>query len=160
MYMKKISRPLIKCANLLLAGLLAMLGFSGCQKDDVLDEYGAPHANYTAKGTVVNKATGKPVKGIHVGYTSGYMNGLMYGVPVGDYAKMKAYTDADGEFEITQSTLLLNPVPVYVEDLDGAQNGSFVSDTVTVDFEKAPYKKGEYTATIRVELNEEKPANE
>ena len=76
----KINRVIIKGINLALAGILSLLGFVGCQKNAPLDEYGSPYADYTVKGTVVNKATGKPIEGIRVGYDPMNWAIAMYGV--------------------------------------------------------------------------------
>ena len=51
--------------NWVLVGILGMLGFVGCEKIG-MEEYGTPHADFTVKGTVVDKATGKPIAGIQV----------------------------------------------------------------------------------------------
>lgn len=60
-------RACTKWMNTLLAALLALLGFSSCEEPRV--EYGAPNADYTVKGKVVNKVNQQPVKGIRVGYS-------------------------------------------------------------------------------------------
>ena len=72
-------KKLIKQANWLLAGLLTLLGFSGCHKTDEV-EYGTPFADYIVKGKVLNKSTGKPVKGIRVGYSPNPVAIPEYGV--------------------------------------------------------------------------------
>ncbi|MDR3269627.1 MAG: radical SAM-associated putative lipoprotein [Tannerella sp.] len=161
--MKKLYRPFIKGANWALAGLLAVLGFGACK--DYTVEYGTPFADYTVKGTVVNKVTGKPVEGIRVGYREP-VNALMYGPPMTSYGeKSIAMTDAGGAFQITEGMFPgeVNPVPVYVTDVDGEANGSFAQDTLMVNFEGAKrsgketdWYQGEYTVTIKVELTEQK----
>ena len=53
--MKNPNHKLLKVANWLLAGILALLGFSACNDDEEQpDMYGTPHANFTIKGKVVN----------------------------------------------------------------------------------------------------------
>ncbi|MDR0561027.1 MAG: radical SAM-associated putative lipoprotein [Prevotellaceae bacterium] len=154
---------LYKIINRTLAGLVTLLGFSNCDRIESPVEYGSPHVDYTVKGKVTDKFTGNPVEGIRVGYSPvrnsdtaswGYMS------------KIFTLTDANGEFKITESNDF-NPstVPVYVEDIDGEANGSYTSDTLSIDFKNAPqtgkpagWYKGEYTATVHVEL-EEQPSN-
>jgi len=62
----KIKMVIIKGINLILIGLLSLLGFTGCVKEPV-DEYGTPHADYSVKGSAVNKTTEKPIEEILVG---------------------------------------------------------------------------------------------
>ena len=161
-------KKLIKQANWLLAGLLTLLGFSGCHKTDEV-EYGTPFADYIVKGKVLNKSTGKPVKGIRVGYSPNPFVGTEYGVPMKSYQQMVAAdtTDAQGEFKLTEKTFPTDEaVPIYVEDIDCAENGVYTPETLMVSFKDAErtgkpkgWYHGEYTVTVNVEL-EEQPTNE
>ena len=166
----KINRTLIKCTNWALAGILSMLGFTGCLKEPTV-EYGMPHADYTVKGKVVNKATGKPVLGIRVTYNSG--NTPEYGIPSTPYApKSSVITDANGTFKLTEKSYNLYPytqekIPVFVEDIDGEENGLFHPEIIEVDFRNAEqtgkrdhWYEGEYTVTLNVELTEIEPENQ
>ena len=164
--MKTDRRAFIKRMNWALAGIIGMLGFAGCKKDDeMMLEYGTPHADYTVKGAVVNKVTGKPIEGIQVGYDSGFT--LMYGIPPTPFVpKAKVITNAKGEFKLTdrfhagESQIIGNngTLPVYVQDI---KSGLFQSEILQVDFSKAEHSGkpkgwygGEYTVTLNVELNE------
>ena len=164
----KMNKFFIKSVNWALAGVLSLLGFVSCEKTKTELEYGSPYAEYTLKGTVVNKATGKPITGIHVGYSPNFVGMLMYGVPPVPY-KPKAYvtTNSRGEFKFTdtfhgEEWVEGKPVlPVYVQDIDGEENGSFQSEYLQVDFSEAElirkskkWSVGEYTLTIQVALNE------
>ena len=159
----KINRAFIKGTNWALAGLISILGFSGCNEDK---EYGSPTADYTVKGTVVNKADGKPIEGIRVGYSSAFVSVVEYGVMPAPYTpKASVTTDAKGEFTLTENTFPIQDqtIPVYVDDIDGEKNGSFQSDTLKVDFKNAKQTKkskswyeGEFTVSVNVELNEVK----
>ena len=167
----KINKFFIKSINWTLAGMLSLLGFVSCEKH--LEEYGTPHADYTLKGTVVNKATGKPITGIRVGYSPVNLMTSMYGVPPVPY-KPKAYvtTDSRGEFKFTdtfhdgEELVEGKPVlPVFVEDIDGEENGLFESEVLQVDFTEAQLTKkskswygGERTLTIEIALNESSDA--
>jgi len=159
----KINRTFIKGTNWALAGLISMLGFSGCERSGLL-EYGTPNADYTVKGTVVNKADGKPIEGIRVGYSPEPTIIPLYGVISTPYTpKTSVTTNAKGEFTLTENTFPVSDqtLPVYVEDIDGEKNGLFQSDTLQVDFNNAKQTKksdswyeGEFTVTVNVELTE------
>jgi putative lipoprotein (rSAM/lipoprotein system) len=159
----KTVKVFFKGMNWVLAGVLSILGFVSCDRHGPI-EYGSPYSDYTVKGSVVNKATGKPIEGIYVGYFG--TNAYMYGTPQTTFQpKMRVYTNAKGEFEITNNGIWYQgsatESPVYVEDVDGEKNGSFKSEKFTVDFKNAKQTKkpkgwfeGEYTVTLNVELTE------
>ena len=160
----KINRAFIKGTNWALAGLISMLGFAGCNIIEPKMEYGTPNADFTVKGTVVNKANGKPIEGIRVGYSPEVGAGVMYGVMPAPY-RPKAFvtTNAKGKFKLT-ANFFDSPkqeIPVYVEDIDGEQNGLFQSESLELDFSKAEHSGkskswygGEYTVTVNVKLTE------
>ena len=160
--MKVNRRAFIKKMNWALAGILSMLGFVGCNKTEPLDEYGTPHADYTVKGAVIDKATRKPIKGIRVGYGCEFCPVPEYGVPSTPYVlKTHVTTDAKGEFKLTDSFFPeeSQKLPVYVDDIDGNNNGLFQSEILQVDFKDAVHSgkqkswyNGEYTVNINVEL--------
>ena len=151
-----------------MAGILSMLGFIGCEKNAMMEEYGTPHADYTVKGAVVDKATGKPIAGIRVGYGPEYPIVSMYGTPPAPFVpKSSVLTDAKGEFKLSDTFFPTNSqIPVYVEDIDGAENGLFQSDTLHISFSEADRTKkskswysGEFTKEVNVELTEIQPEN-
>jgi len=147
----KINRVFIKGTNWALAGLISLLGFSNCENEPLV-EYGPLNADFTIKGTVVNKANGKPIEGIRVGYNPEPAVVSLYGVISTPYTpKVSVSTDANGEFKLTDKFIDFNPnltIPVYVDDIDGEQNGLFQSDTLQVDFSKTN------SITVKVELTE------
>jgi len=159
----RINKRLIKGINWALVGFLSMLGFVGCEKAG-MEEYGTPHADYTVKGVVVDKATGKPIKGIRVGYSCGTCPTLEYGVlPTSYTPKSHVTTNEKGVFKLTDSSFPgeFPILPVHIEDIDGKENGLFQSERLEADFKKAERTKkperwyeGEYTVTIKVELTE------
>ena len=161
--MKIDRRAFIKKMNWLLASAIGMLGFAGCEIIGE-KEYGTPHADYTVKGAVVDKATGKPIKGIRVGYGCEFCPVPEYGVPSTPYVlKTHVTTDAKGEFKLTDSFFPeeSQKLPVYVDDIDGNNNGLFQSEILQVDFKDAvqsrkpkSWYKGEYTVNLNVELTE------
>jgi len=152
----------LKTINLVLAGILTMMGFANCTKYGP-DEYGVPNTDYTTKGSVVDKVTGKPVEGILVGYNIGM---TMYGtLPTNYNQKMHVLTDSKGEFTITVNMFSMEEQqkwPVHIEDVDGEKNGLFESENVEVDFSNATRTKkpkswyrGEYTVdNVHIKLNQ------
>lgn len=109
-----------------LTSLLALLGFSSCEK--VLDPiggwglvaYGQPHAKYKMAGEVKG-SDGKPIEGIRVVVDPGSAHP--------DYFKDTLYTDAKGQFQKDQLRYSwpdeFKDGTVTFEDVDGAENGSF-----------------------------------
>ena len=166
----KINRAFIRGTNWALAGLISMLGFTtGCEKAESVVEYGTPNADYTVKGSVVNKADGKPIEGISIGYNPTLMATTLYGIlPTPYKPKASVTTDAKGEFKLKSNFSIgeFQPdenglVSVYVEDIDGEKNGLFQSEVLKVNFKNAEHGgkpkswyNGEYTKTIKVELTE------
>jgi len=162
-------RAFIKKMNWGLAGIIGLLGFGSCSKIGT-EEYGTPHADYTVKGTVVNKSNGKPIEGIRVGYSCEFCGGLMYGVlPTPYKPKAHVLTNTKGEFKLKDrfdagelQMIGNNPIiPVYVEDIDGEKNGSFQPEYLQVDFSNTVHSgkptnwyEGEYTVELNVELTE------
>jgi len=149
-----------------------MLGFAGCFKIDeeehIIYEYGVPPVKYTVKGAVVNKATKKPIEGIRVGYGSSWVGPVpMYGTfPTTYTPKAHVLTNSKGEFKLTDSSNNMEfqivenqPISlfsVYVEDIDGEENGMFQSEHLHVDINNATYdwQEGAHTVTMNIELNE------
>jgi len=161
-------RTFLKRMNWTLAGIIGMLGFSGCDKIGIGSvEYGVPHSDLTVKGAVVNKATGKPIEGIRVGYSCEFCTGTMYGVIPAPY-KPKAHvmTNAKGEFKLTERSYNLQSnengqIPVFVEDINNEENRLYQSEYLEVDFSKGEHSgksthwyEGEYTVALNVELTE------
>ena len=164
--MKIDRRTFIKKMNWALAGIIGMLGFASCEEVEEIgtEEYGAPHADYTVKGAVHNKANGKPIKGIRVGYSCESCPQPEYGViPTLYQPKAHVLTDEKGEFKLTDSFFPEKnlKMPVIVEDIDGEENSRFEQEILEVDFSKAELTKkpdrwyeGEFTVTVDVELTE------
>ena len=161
------SKIFIKGVNWALAGILSLLGLTNCCDRYGAPEYGSPHADYTLKGTVVNKATGKPITGIHVGYVD-YRITAMYGpIPASYKPKAHVTTNSRGEFKFTDTfhgeewIEGKRVLPVSVVDIDGEKNGLFEPEHLQVDFSEAELTKkpknwyeGERTVSIKIELNE------
>ena len=162
-----IKKSFIRVFNLFLATLLTLLGFSNCTEPEV--EYGVPNADYTVKGIVVNKTDAKPVKGIRIGFSRVYPEPvLMYGVVPQPYRSIKAdTTDLQGAYKLSDNfsvgEIQENILPVYVQDIDGDENGAFNDTILNVDFENVKktgkstnWYDGEYSIDVKVELTKKK----
>ena len=158
--MKKI---FIKSTNWVLAGIMGLFGFAGGLVISCPD-YAAPPTVYTIKGKVVNKATGKAIKGIRVGYSPAEWNDEAFGPKPGHYWAPETYviSNTSGAFTLT-ATRYGSIAPVYVEDIDGEENGLFQSIKIDVDFKDAIYSRKrigwleyeeEYTVTTTIQLVE------
>lgn len=165
-------KSLTRGINTLLAALLTLLGFSNCSSEPLV-EYGVPNADYTIKGTVVDKTNAKPVKGIRIGFSPGFSEPiLMYGVMPQPYRSIKAdTTDMSGAYKLSDNfsagEIQDNIVPVYVQDIDGAENGLYNDTILNVDFENANHtgKKrnwydGEFSVDVNIKLTPKKEGNE
>ena len=83
--MKKFNRKLIRGTNWALAGLLSLLGFSGCDKIFQM-EYGSPSADFKVTGRVTDEE-GRPLSGVRIvapnvdgkwGYNAGWAPDSLY----------------------------------------------------------------------------------
>jgi putative lipoprotein (rSAM/lipoprotein system) len=94
----------------------------------------------------------------------------MYGVTPTPY-QLKTFvtTNAKGEFKLTENSFdsPKQIIPVFVQDIDGEENGLFQSEIIEVDFSKAVqsgkpghWYGGEYTVTMNVELTEVEPEDQ
>ena len=171
-FIMKMKKIFIKCTNWILAGIMGLLGFAGCDRTDVPEygvpyvEYGVPSATYTVKGAVVNEATGASIAGIRVGYYPEVWDEEAFGTESEYYWESNAHviTNANGGFTLTSDFFDYGKnlvLPVYVEDIDGEENGSFQSKKVDVDFKNAVqsgttgnWYGGEYTVTTNIQLAE------
>jgi len=161
----KIKKIFIKCVNWILASFISTLGFAGCWEFGKA-EYGSPSATYTVKGTVVNEAAGGPITGIRVGYSPEVWDEDVYG-PSPAYQRSGAYviTNANGGFTLKSNFSgwgsKSRTIPVYVEDIDGEENGLFQPKMAEVNFSNSVHSGktgnwygGEYTITTTIQLTE------
>lgn len=159
-----IKKSFIRGINFLLATLLTLLGFSKCTEPEV--EYGVPNADYTVKGTIVNKADAKPIKGIRIGFSRVYPEPvLMYGVLPQPYISIKAdTTDSNGAYKLTENFTIGqiqdDVLTVFVQDIDGTENGLYNDTTIQVDYKnlkatgkKSNWYEGEFTKEMKIEIN-------
>ena len=110
--MKKI---LLKISNAFLAAILALFGINSCE-DGVEALYGVETSEFEIVGTITNEESA-PIKDIQVVRHPGFDT---------------AYTDANGNFRIVNEGFQGGYVLLLIDDVDGATNGSYQSDTAQV----------------------------
>lgn len=156
--MKRIAVKLININNLIISGLISLLGFAiAC--DDIIDpkdEYGCPYAEFIIKGKVTSENTGGAIASIKVvmgeTYTSDDKN-YFYGID-------STTSDNEGGYELRTSSTPLDTVTyaIYFKDIDGTKNGSFQNlDTIVTfidpEFTGASgWYEGEVTQELNIEL--------
>ena len=130
----------------LLSGVLAVLGFAGCEKAwNGECEYGSPSVDYRVIGEVTDEA-GKPLSGIRVIVQDKYLLSKD-----GDYHTYyhegdTVYTDAQGAFQSAkiQSGGIYQQRVVF-DDVDGEANGGEFRtvDMSIKDFDSKQIEKGD-----------------
>lgn len=127
----------------LLAGqILSLLGFQSC---DILVPkcmYGCPNVDYTIKGTVTDES-GKPIEGIRVAIhrSPPPREGVIYDEPV--FAKDTLFTDKEGKVGYSRNDFEAGIATVYLEDIDGPENGGEFSPLTVKDIKANQVKKGD-----------------
>ena len=162
-------KKLLTLSTKMLSACLVALGFAGCDFHDDNGgggtfEYGTPTALFKVKGTVASTGTTKPpirnIRAVLVEVREGRER---------TFGADTVYTRTDGTFDLKVSTFPLDKVEfkLKLEDIDGAENGSYDPKTVAVVFEKAKFTggngwyKGETEKDVKtVELNPQEPAGE
>ena len=143
--MKKLNRKLIRGTNWALAGLLSLLGFTGCGKEDngggeISVEYGAPSANFKVLGRVTNEQ-GQPLGGMRV--VASEVTAVWGKGPKQCYSGLlrdTVYTASDGSFVRIYSTFPADSVYIHMKIEDSAEPSVYDSDSVTVGFAKGDLK--------------------
>jgi putative lipoprotein (rSAM/lipoprotein system) len=150
----------------IITGLLALLGFTGC---DVIDGpvmygpgpvvmYGVPETQFVAKGAVTDSED-KPIENIRVVLKIKDDEGHIYREGYRD----TVYTDSKGEFRTDPRPLTGLPIELIAADIDGAENGGeFEGVTKEFTAEEGEWNDGEdmfvkqvdFTLTAKEEGNE------
>ena len=140
--------------NGLLASLLAFLGY-GCSseepngRDDDILMYGMPTTEYQVKGSVTDEK-GKAIPGIQVKWQDTNI-----------FNRDSVKTDANGKFNLTfhKVETTLKHTRIFVQDVDGAENGEFENDTINLEGAEAKKIKegkgwfnGAYEVNVDVKL--------
>lgn len=117
---------LLKTYNVLIAGILALLGFAtAC---DPKDEYGTPSAKFIVNGKVTSLGTEQPIENIRV-------------TMQGD----TTYTNAEGEYQVVDEWGFPTDQTYNIEfrDIDGEVNGEFNDLNTTVEFNDPEFSDGD-----------------
>ena len=136
--MENPNHKLLKVANWLLAGILALLGFSACNDDEEQpDMYGTPHANFTIKGKVVNLVE-------HHGDNRSWFDTIP-----------AVSTSSAGTFTYQFEEFPTDKLRIIATDIDGPQNGSYEKDSTDLALSDNDYKgrDGWYRGTVEKEIN-------
>lgn len=141
-----------KLGSKLLAGILGVLGFAGCDGlGEEPDMYGCPIVDFQVKGAVTSE-NGELLKGIQVVVRTTWDDN--------PHVADTVYTDAKGEFKSHElSSVSIDKQKVYFNDVDGdANGGAFKSDSIKlVDMDKKLLEKGDGWYNGKYELSFEAP---
>ena len=146
--MKKFNRKLIRGTNWALAGLLSLLGFTGCGKDNNGDggisvEYGSPSSNFKVLGRVTNEQ-GQPLGGMRV--VASEVTAIWGKGPGQCYSGLlrdTVYTASDGSFVREYSLFPADSVYIHMKIEDMVEPSAYDSDSVKVGFAKGDLKGGD-----------------
>jgi len=117
---------ILKTYNVLIAGLLAILGFTtAC---DSIDEYGTPSAKFIVNGKVKSSETDQPIMNVRV-------------TMQGD----TAYTDVNGAYQVVDKWGFPKDQTYDLEfvDIDGEANGEFSDLDTIVEFKDPIFINGD-----------------
>jgi putative lipoprotein (rSAM/lipoprotein system) len=153
---KTIRRSVIKGANWVLVGILSLSGFSGC---NFIEYYkgddGSSYATFSFRGTVCSEA-GKPI------------NNIQIEIEADGYDNITVLTDTLGRYSTLFQAQVFDNFQIIVSDIDGAENGSYLNDTVSVkiykedyeELEKSEWNYGWVNKEINIVLKEKIDAHE
>jgi len=116
---------ILKTYNVLIAGLLAILGFAtACNSKD---EYGTPSAKFIVNGKVKSSETDQPIENVRV-------------TVQGD----TAYTNASGGYQVVDKWGFPTDQTYIIEfkDIDGELNGEFSDLDTIVEFKDPKFSDG------------------
>ena len=146
--MKKVKIRFLKTSNAIIAGLIALLGFTAsCEKDSKV-EYGTPSAKFIVNGKVVSSNSNQAIENIRV-------------VMKADTTR----TDSEGKYQVVDEYGFpgSHSYDIQFQDTDGAANGDFQDLDTIVEFVDPQYSNGsgnwysgEASEELDVELNPKK----
>lgn len=164
--MKIFIRKIRRINNLVLTGLISLLGFTfSCETSDepeLATAYGCPNADYIVKGKITSETTGETISSIKVVMGETYSSDdkvYFYGID-------SLTTDDQGNYELSSNTTPLDTVSfvIHIEDIDGEENGVYQEFDTTVTYIDSQFTggsgswyKGEVTQELNIELV---PSNE
>lgn len=140
--MKKAQNKILSFYNLLIIGLLSILGFSAsCNKDNKV-EYGTPTASFMINGKIVDKDSNTPIKDIKV---------LI--------SRDSTYSDAQGMYQLIDHMGFPGDAEYSIQfiDVDGPQNGEYHDLDTIVNFTDPQFEEGSgwYSGQATQEFNVE-----
>ena len=150
--MKKLNRKLIRGTNWALAGILSLLGFSGCGEIFQL-EYGSPNADFKVTGYVTDEQ-GRPLSGVRIvaPNVDGKWGKQDYPSP-----HDTTYTGPDGKYTYRYNSVgASDSLYIKLRYEDPTARPAYKSDSVTVGFAKGDLKGGDrgwYLGAAEKEVN-------
>lgn len=142
--MKTLNNQVLKAVNYILAGILALLGFSGCSKDDgsdLVSMYGSPHTTFNLYGKILN-ASDKGIPDIKIEFKT-KMGHDEKGNAVFLPCNSAVITDQYGNFSSSYSYLPTDVIRIVATDIDGEANGSFANDSIDIKISDNEYVGGD-----------------
>jgi len=135
--MKIIKVKFLTGYNVVIAALLAVLGFSTSCNPFPGTEYGVPHARFTIKGKVTSSANNNPVPNIKVRMD-------------GDTATRSfmeadsAYCDSNGNYQVSDKYGFpdSHSYSIRFSDMDGSTNGDFQTLDTVIEFKDPVFTGG------------------
>ena len=157
--MGKMKRHFLKSCNAILMAILALFGFTNCDRMG-RDMYGTPHADFVIKGTVVDKSERQGIEDIQVKIIGTRIDAD--GVERIVYKK-KRNTDAEGRFKLQiqhHYGFLTSDEISHSVHFSDIENELFQEKAVKLDFENfvetrppsGSWFQGEFTKILNVQL--------
>ncbi len=159
--MKHLSSLFTRGSIRLFSALLALLGFSGCDRF-MAAMYGSPNADYAIKGKVTDTGN-RAIPNIEVKCLTRLSGDgkIWYDTISG------VKTDREGQFDLSFNYLPTDGIRLLISDIDGEKNGSFATDSIDIPIKAEEYKKGDKSwyhgkveKTVSVRLKEQKTGKE
>jgi len=135
--MKKLEFKMIKGYNRIIALLLALLGFAGCEDiNNTRDEYGTPSADFVFKGTIQSKGFNQAISGVRVILTDTAEHPT--------FLADTSFTNFNGSYELEISDFPEDKVfKISVADTDGTTNGEFDAQDTIVEIKNPTFYGGD-----------------
>lgn len=136
--MKKLEFKMIKGYNRIIALLLSLLGFAGCEEtiNNTRAEYGVPSADFVFKGTIQSKGVNQAIPGVRVILTDTAEHPT--------FSADTSFTNATGSYELEIRDFPEDKVfKISVADRDGATNGEFEAKDTIVEVKNPTFYGGD-----------------
>lgn len=150
--------------NILLAPVLAMLGFSGCDTFNEVDLYGCPYVKYDVKGTILNEK-GERLEGMKVTPKEIHTYDNLEGYYAHDLKSTS--TDSKGQYHASGNWTGHYPLSVSLRIVVEDPQHVYATDSVDVKLTRTNKDKGDWcegtdegTADLRLKRNDSNENNE